>query len=66
MKRGEDYEVFKEQIVQCLLVELYCLELQLKGKVDCYELLILLIIKYFVNYDKGEIYGLDYSFEWFC
>ena len=65
MKRGEDYEAFKEQLAQRLLAELYRLEPQLKGKVDCYELSTPLTTRHFVNYDKGEIYGLDHSPERF-
>ena len=60
-KRGEDYEAFKERIAQRLLVELYKQMPQVEGKVDCYELSTPLTTQHFVNYDKGEIYGLDHS-----
>lgn len=61
MKRGEDYEAFKERIAQRLLAELYKQMPQVEGKVDCYELSTPLTTQHFVNYDKGEIYGLDHS-----
>ncbi len=60
-KRGEDYEELKEKIAQRLLAKLYELEPQTKGKVDCYELSTPLTTKNFVNYEKGEIYGLEHS-----
>jgi len=60
-KRGEDYEVIKEEITQRLLTELYKQLPQVKGKIDCYELSTPLTTKHFVNYGQGEIYGLDHS-----
>jgi all-trans-retinol 13,14-reductase len=60
-KRGEDYETLKEEITQRLLNELYKQLPQVKGKIDCYELSTPLTTKHFVNYAKGEIYGLDHS-----
>jgi all-trans-retinol 13,14-reductase len=64
-KRGEDYEELKEKIAQRLLAKLYELEPQTKGKVDCYELSTPLTTKNFVNYERGEIYGLEHSPERF-
>jgi all-trans-retinol 13,14-reductase len=61
MKRGDDYNSFKERIAQRLLAELYKQMPQVEGKVDCYELSTPLTTQHFVNYDKGEIYGLDHS-----
>jgi all-trans-retinol 13,14-reductase len=61
MKRGEDYEAFKERIAQRLLAVLYKQMPQVEGKIDCYELSTPLTTQHFVNYDKGEIYGLDHS-----
>ncbi len=61
MKRGQTYEEYKEKLAQRLLAELYRLEPQVKGKVDYYELSTPLTTKHFVNYDRGEIYGLDHS-----
>jgi all-trans-retinol 13,14-reductase len=60
-KRGEDYEELKEKFAQRLLTKLYELEPQTKGKVDCYELSTPLTTKKFVNYERGEIYGLEHS-----
>jgi all-trans-retinol 13,14-reductase len=61
MKRGEDYDQLKEKITQRLLQELYERLPQLEGKVDHFELSSPLTTKHFVNYDKGEIYGLDHT-----
>ncbi len=60
-KRGKDYDALKEDIAQRLLKELYKQLPQLEGKVDYYELSTPLSTKHFVNYEKGEIYGLDHS-----
>jgi all-trans-retinol 13,14-reductase len=60
-KRGDDYKAFKEEISDRLLKELYKQLPQLEGKVDCYELSTPLTTQHFVNYSKGEIYGLDHS-----
>jgi all-trans-retinol 13,14-reductase len=60
-KRGEEYDTLKEKLSQRLLKALYKYEPQLKGKVDYYELSTPLTTKHFVNYEKGEIYGLDHS-----
>ncbi|MBT8316631.1 MAG: FAD-dependent oxidoreductase, partial [Lutibacter sp.] len=46
---------------QRLLKELYKQLPQVKGKVNCYELSTPLSTEHFVNYEKGEIYGLDHS-----
>ena len=61
MKRGEEYDALKETIAQRLLDELYKQQPQVKGKVDCYELSSPLTTQHFVNYDKGEIYGIDHT-----
>ena len=60
-KRGEDYEQIKERYAQRLLQKLFEHLPQLKGKVDYYELSTPLSTKHFVNYDQGEIYGLEHS-----
>lgn len=60
-KRGRDYEVLKEKIAQRLLEELYRQLPQVKGKIDCYELSTPLTTQHFINYEHGEIYGLDHS-----
>ena len=61
MKRGEDYDTLKENISQRLLKVLYKHIPQTKGKVKHYELSTPLTTKHFVNYDEGEIYGLDHT-----
>ncbi len=61
MKRGEDYDVLKEKIAQRLLAELYKQLPQVEGKVIHYELSTPLTTKHFVNYEKGELYGLDHT-----
>jgi len=60
-KRGEDYEALKEEFAQRLLKELYKQIPQVEGKVSYYELSTPLTTKHFVNYEKGEIYGLDHG-----
>ncbi len=60
-KRGPEYEALKEAIAQRLLAELYRVQPQLQGKVDYYELSTPLTTQHFVNYEKGEIYGIDHS-----
>ena len=64
-KRGDEYEALKDSIAQRLLEKLYEQEPQLRGKVDYYELSTPLTTKKFVNYDKGEIYGLEHTPERF-
>jgi all-trans-retinol 13,14-reductase len=60
-KRGEEYEALKEKIAQRLLEVLYRQLPQVKGKVDYYELSTPLTTQHFINYERGEIYGLDHS-----
>lgn len=60
-KRGEDYEAKKEEIAQRLLKEVYKQLPQVEGKVNCYELSTPLTTQHFINYEKGEIYGLDHT-----
>ena len=61
MKRGDEYNNLKEKISQRLLKHLYDQLPQLKGKIDTYELSSPLTTKNFVNYSKGELYGLDHT-----
>ena len=61
MKRGEEYEALKEKMSKRLLEVLYKHIPQVKGKIGHYELSTPLTTKHFVNYDKGEIYGLDHT-----
>jgi all-trans-retinol 13,14-reductase len=60
-KRGEEYDAYKEKISQRLLEALFKLEPHLRDKVAYYELSTPLTTKHFVNYEKGEIYGIDHS-----
>jgi all-trans-retinol 13,14-reductase len=60
-KRGDDYEAKKEEVAQRLLKEVYKQLPQVEGKVNCYELSSPLTTQHFINYEKGEIYGLDHS-----
>jgi len=62
-KRGEEYEEFKEKIAQRLLAELYKQEPQVQGKIDCYELSSPITTQHFMNYDLGELYGIDHNPE---
>ena len=61
MKRGEEYDQLKEKITNRLLNHLYDQLPHLKGKIDCYELSSPLTTKNFVNYNKGELYGIDHT-----
>jgi all-trans-retinol 13,14-reductase len=61
MKRGEEYEALKDKISKRLLEVLFKHIPQAKGKIEHYELSTPLTTKHFINYDKGEIYGLDHS-----
>jgi all-trans-retinol 13,14-reductase len=61
MKRGEDYNALKEKITKRLLEVLYKHIPQAEGKIEHYELSTPLTTQHFINYDKGEIYGLDHS-----
>ena len=60
-KRGVDYEKLKEEISKRLLNELFKQLPHLRDSIDCYELSSPLTTKNFVNYDKGELYGLDHT-----
>ena len=66
MKRPEEYNELKEELSTRLLNELYKLEPQTKGKVVHYELSSPLTTKNFVNYSRGEIYGLEHTPERFA
>lgn len=63
--RGEAYEAYKEEFSQRLLKELYKQFPQLEGKIDYYELSTPLSTSHFVNYENGEIYGLEHTPERF-
>ena len=61
MHRGAEYEALKKQITQRLLAHLFEQLPHLKDCVDHYELSTPLTTKNFVNYQKGELYGIDHS-----
>jgi all-trans-retinol 13,14-reductase len=61
MKRGDDYDELKEKMSQRLLEVLYKKIPQAKGKIIHQELSTPLTTKHFVNYENGEIYGLDHT-----
>jgi len=60
-KRGEKYEAMKAEITDRLFKELYKQLPQLQGKVTCHELSTPLTTQHFVNYAKGEVYGLNHA-----
>tara|TARA_B110000090_G_scaffold14885_1_gene14972 strand:+ start:4493 stop:6082 length:1590 start_codon:yes stop_codon:yes gene_type:complete len=61
MKRNEEYTALKEKIAQRLLGELYRQLPHLEGNIEHYELSTPLTTKHFINYEEGEIYGLDHT-----
>ena len=61
MKRDEEYETLKEQISKRLLEVLYKHIPQAEGKIQHYELSTPLTTQHLINYDEGEIYGLDHT-----
>ncbi len=61
MKRGETYEAYKEHFSKRLLNHLFEHFPHLKDKIDCYELSTPLTTKHFVNYEHGELYGLEHT-----
>ncbi len=65
-KRGEEYESMKDHYAQRLLKVLYRQLPHLEGKVDYYELSTPLTTRHFMNYSKGEIYGLNHTPERFA
>lgn len=64
-KRGDDYQEYKTQLTERLLQQVYRYVPQVKGKIDVAELSTPLSTKYFCNYDRGEIYGIDHTPERF-
>ena len=60
-KRDESYEKLKDSICQRLLSHLFKQLPNLKGSIDHYELSSPLTTKNFVNYQKGELYGLEHT-----
>ncbi len=62
-KRGEDYEELKENISKRLLEVLFDKLPHLKDKIDYYELSSPVTTRHFMNYEKGELYGVDHDPE---
>lgn len=60
-KRGEDYDVFKQQLTDRLLEYLYDKLPQLRGKIDYCELSTPLSTDFFCFYRRGEMYGLAHN-----
>ena len=65
MNRGKGYDDLKEKISLRLLEVLFNEFPNLRDKIDHYELSSPLTTKKFVNYQKGELYGIDHSPERF-
>ncbi len=61
MNRGDDYDRLKEKLTDRLLQVLYKQVPSTKGKVDHAELSSPLTTRHFMNYEHGELYGLDHS-----
>lgn len=61
MHRADEYDQLKEKIAQRLLDHLYKQMPQVKGHIDHYELSSPLTTKHFINYQHGEIYGVDHT-----
>jgi len=64
-KRGEDYDAFKQRLTERLLDVLYRYLPQLRGRIDHCEMSTPLSTRHFVNYARGEIYGLAHDPERF-
>ena len=60
-KRDKAYENMKDKISKRLLEHLFDHLPNLRNKIDYYELSSPLTTKHFVNYQKGELYGIDHS-----
>lgn len=65
MKRGEEYNRFKEEFKNRLLNKLYEVVPQAKNRLEFCEFSTPLSTKHFSNYSKGEIYGLEHTPERF-
>ncbi|MEL6987270.1 MAG: NAD(P)/FAD-dependent oxidoreductase, partial [Bacteroidota bacterium] len=60
-KRGSEYDAVKDRITNRLLDILYKHVPQTKGKIDIAELSTPVTVQHFVNYETGELYGLDHT-----
>lgn len=64
-KRGEDYELLKQELLDRLLAILYKQMPQLEGKLDFAELSTPLSTQWFQWNQEGEIYGLTHTVDRF-
>jgi len=62
-KRGDDYEAFKQKLMDRIMPHLFEKLPQLKGKIDYSELSTPLSTEWFSGYQRGELYGLDHTTE---
>ena len=60
-KRGDDYEAFKQELGDRLMVYVYEKLPQLRGKVDYFEVSTPLSTNWFGGYQRGELYGLEHT-----
>ena len=60
-KRGDEYDLLKENISQSLLESLYKHSPNTKGHVDYYELSTPLTSRDLANYKEGELYGINHT-----
>ncbi len=65
-KRGEEYNAFKGALRQRLIMELERAVPAASGKIDWAELSTPLTTRHFMNYPRGEAYGLAATPERFC
>jgi all-trans-retinol 13,14-reductase len=57
-RRGADYEAFKRELAGRLVSELARVAPAVAGKIDYMELSTPLTVRHFMNYERGESYGL--------
>jgi len=62
-KRGDDYDLLKDELTERLMQQLYDKLPQLEGHVDYVELSTPLTTEWFSAYGRGELYGLDHTPE---
>jgi all-trans-retinol 13,14-reductase len=64
-RRGDDYDGLKQQLATRLQAELERYVPAVAGKIDCAELSTPLSTRHFMNYERGEAYGLSATPERF-
>lgn len=60
-KRTPEYEDMKKRVGEQMFANLYRVAPQLKGKIDYFEISSPLTTQYFMNHQKGEIYGVAHT-----